>query len=59
MRVPRIIFEYFSPQAEYPNLTHLFNAKVHFVSVANISPLADVQSMWTAMAKVRPCDCSH
>ncbi|CAE7269291.1 CIPK24 [Symbiodinium sp. CCMP2456] len=24
---------------------------VHFVSVANISPLADVQSIWTAMAK--------
>ena len=43
---------HFSPQAEYPNLTHVFNAKVHFVSVANISPLADVQSMWTAMAKV-------
>lgn len=28
-----------------------FDSGVHFVSVANISPLADVQSIWTAMAK--------
>lgn len=27
--------------------------KVHFVSIGNVSPLADVQNIWTAVAKVK------